>query len=48
MGFEFCFVESVEHEEEVFDVAEVFAWKVVLTSDSVSEGVGGDGGYDSE
>lgn len=48
MGFEFCFVESVEHEEEVFDVAEVFGGEIVLASDSVSEGVGGDGGYDSE
>ena len=41
MRFEGCFVQSVKHVEEVFNVSKVFRWHVVLSSDSMSVSVGG-------
>jgi len=41
--FEGFLVQSVQHVEEVLDVAQVLARQVVLSSDSVSVGVGCDG-----
>ncbi len=44
VGFEVSFVELVEHEEEVLDVACVFVGFVVLPTDPVAVGIGSDRG----
>ena len=48
VGFEVIFVELVQHVEEVFNEACIFMGLIVFTTDTMTVGVGCDGGHSSE
>lgn len=48
MRFERLLIEFIKHVKEVFNISELFRWKVEVSSDSMTIRVGSDGGNVSQ
>ena len=48
VGFVVTFVEMIEHVEEIFNIAQVLSWHIVLSTNSVSIRIGSNGWHQTQ